>query len=95
MVNVKVNLSLCFFLTEHYAMKAYWGSGSIAPHILDLGTSWRHVVSFMPQPLYPRERTPGMHWIGGWVGPRAGTDVRVRRKIPSPYWDLNLQSFSP
>jgi hypothetical protein len=29
---VKVNLSLCF-LTEH-AMKAYWGSGSIAPLIL-------------------------------------------------------------
>jgi hypothetical protein len=26
------------FLTEHHAMKAYWGSGSIAPRILDLGT---------------------------------------------------------
>jgi hypothetical protein len=26
------------FLTEHHAMKAYWGSGGIAPHILDLGT---------------------------------------------------------
>jgi hypothetical protein len=24
-VNVKVKLFLCFFLTEHYAMKAYWG----------------------------------------------------------------------
>jgi hypothetical protein len=22
------------FLTEHHAMKAYWGSGGIAPHIL-------------------------------------------------------------
>jgi hypothetical protein len=22
--------------------------------------------------LYPRERTPGIHWIGGWVGLRAG-----------------------
>jgi hypothetical protein len=22
---VKVKLSLCFFLTEHHAMKAYWG----------------------------------------------------------------------
>jgi hypothetical protein len=28
-------------LTEHYAMKAYWGSGGIAPRILDLGTRWR------------------------------------------------------
>jgi hypothetical protein len=40
-VKVKVKLSLCFFLTEHHAMKAYWVSGSIAPRILDLGTRWR------------------------------------------------------
>jgi hypothetical protein len=26
---------MLFFLTEHYAMKAYWESGGIAPHILD------------------------------------------------------------
>jgi hypothetical protein len=31
--------SLC--LTKHHAMKAYWGSGGIAPRILDLGTRWR------------------------------------------------------
>jgi hypothetical protein len=30
---VKVNLSLCI-LTEQHAMKAYWGSGRIAPLIL-------------------------------------------------------------
>jgi len=35
----------------------------------------------------PRERIP--NWIGGWVGLRAGLDAMVRRKIPSPYWDLN------
>jgi hypothetical protein len=29
---VKVKLSLC--LTIHHAMKTYWGSGGIAPHIL-------------------------------------------------------------
>jgi hypothetical protein len=23
----------------------------------------------------PRERAPGTHWIGGWVGPRAGLDA--------------------
>jgi hypothetical protein len=33
-VKVKVKLSLCFFLTEHDAMKAYWGSGGLAPRIL-------------------------------------------------------------
>jgi len=26
------------FLTEHYAMKAYWESGGIVPHFLYLGT---------------------------------------------------------
>jgi hypothetical protein len=34
-----------------------------------------------PAALYPRERTPGTHWIGGWMGPRAGLDAGARRKI--------------
>jgi hypothetical protein len=64
-------------------MKAYWGSGGIAPRILDLGTRWRRVVRFTPLPLYPRGRAPGTHWIGGWVGPRAVLEAVVKRKIPS------------
>jgi hypothetical protein len=28
-------------LSEHHAIKEYWGSGGIDPHILDLGTRWR------------------------------------------------------
>jgi len=24
-----------------------------------------------------RERAPGTHWIGGWVGPRVGLDTVV------------------
>jgi hypothetical protein len=32
-VRVKVMLFLCYFLIEHHAMKAYWGSGGIAPRI--------------------------------------------------------------
>jgi hypothetical protein len=32
------------------------------------------VVSFMTRPLYPGERAPGTHWIGGWVGPRVRLD---------------------
>jgi hypothetical protein len=41
-------------LTTHHAMQAYWGSGGIAPCILNLGTRWRWVVSFTSQQLYPR-----------------------------------------
>jgi len=28
-------------LTEHQAMKAYWGSRGMAPSILELGIRWR------------------------------------------------------
>jgi hypothetical protein len=34
-----------------------------------------------PAALYPGERTPGTHWTGGWVGPRADLDAKARRKI--------------
>jgi hypothetical protein len=48
----------------------------------DLGTRWRCVVSFTPRPPFsPRERTPGTHCTGGWVGPTAGLDTEVRGKI--------------
>jgi hypothetical protein len=46
------------FLTQHHAMKAYWGSGGIAPFILDLGTRWRWVVSFTFRSLYHQGKGP-------------------------------------
>jgi hypothetical protein len=63
-------------------MKTYWRSGGIAPRILNLGARWRWVVSFT---LRPRERTPGTHWTGGWMGLRASLDAIAKRKIPSPW----------
>jgi hypothetical protein len=57
------------------------GSGCIDPHFLDLGTSWRWVVSSTPLPLYPRERVPGTHFVGGWVDPRAGLDHMEKWKF--------------
>jgi len=33
-----------------------WGSGSIAPRILSLGSRWRWVVIFTPGPLYTLNR---------------------------------------
>jgi hypothetical protein len=33
------------------------------------------MVSFTLRPLCPREIAPGTHWIGGWVGLRAGLDA--------------------
>jgi hypothetical protein len=28
-----------------------------------------------------RERAPGTHWTGGWMGPRGGVDDVEKRKI--------------
>jgi hypothetical protein len=61
-------------------MKAY-GVVMYNSIILDLGTSWRWVVSFTSRPLYPR-----YHWIGLWTGPKAGLDD-VEKPNSSPYQD--------
>jgi hypothetical protein len=54
---MKVKVTLSLRLTKHHAMKT-WGSGGKAPHILDLDTRWRWVVSFTPRSLYPQEKSP-------------------------------------
>jgi hypothetical protein len=42
-----------------------------------------------PDRFTSRERAPGTHWIGGWVGPRAVLDAVVKRKISSPHRESN------
>jgi hypothetical protein len=37
----------------------------------------------------PGERVLGTHWIGSWVGPRAGLNTVSKRKIPSPRRESN------
>jgi hypothetical protein len=72
-------------------MKTYWG---VEVRILDLGTldggEWS--VS-RPGRFTPRERAPVIHWIRGWVGPRAVLDKVVKRKIPSPRWESNPRTL--
>jgi hypothetical protein len=64
-------------------MKAYWGVEvwlrALFISVLD-GGEWS---ASHPGRFTPRERAPGTYWIGGWVGPRAGLDAVVKRKIPS------------
>jgi hypothetical protein len=45
--------------------------------------------SSRPDRFIPEERASGTHLIGGWVGPRAGLDTAVKRKIRSPSLELN------
>jgi len=44
-------------------MKAYWRSGSTAPHILNLCCRWMWVVTFTHRQLYSRGRTTSTHFI--------------------------------
>jgi hypothetical protein len=58
--------------------------------VLDLGTimgvsGQRHA----PDAIYLQEKTPGTHWIGGWVDLRAGLDREVKGKILRPCQGLN------
>jgi hypothetical protein len=63
-------------------MKAYWVSGGIAARILNLGTRRRWVWSASCTGSFtPKERAPGTHWIGGWVGLKACLDPVVKRKV--------------
>jgi hypothetical protein len=69
-VKVKVKLSLCFFLNWAPRHEGVLGSGGIAPCILDLGTRWRWVVSFMPRSLYPQGKSPWYSLDRRWWGER-------------------------
>jgi hypothetical protein len=58
----KVKLSLC--LTNQALLhEGIWGNGCIDSHFLDLGSSWRWVVSLTPRPLHPRY--PSYRRVGG------------------------------
>lgn len=57
--------------------KGIWRSKAIVACIFNPCTKWRWV----PQPPYPRERDPTVHWIGGCVDCRAGLDALEERKI--------------
>jgi hypothetical protein len=78
---VKVSLCLTNWALRH---EDVWGSGCRGPRFLDLGTSWRWVVSFISRPLYPlrnRPRDPLDRRLGGPLN-RSGR--RGEEKILAP-----------
>jgi hypothetical protein len=42
------------------------------------------ILASRPDRFTPDERAPGIHWIGGWVGPTIGLDVGEKRNISPP-----------
>jgi hypothetical protein len=91
----KVKLSLC--LTKHHAMKTYWGSGGIAPHILDLGTRWRWMVSFTSRQLYLQGKNPLYPLDRRLGGPqsRSGRGGEEKNSQPLPGLNPDRQARSP
>jgi hypothetical protein len=56
-----------------------------------MGVSGQHHA---PAALCPRERTPGTHCTGGWVGLRVGLVTEVRGKIILPLPGIEPRSPS-
>jgi hypothetical protein len=45
--------------------------------------------SSRPACFIPRERSPGIHWVEGRVGPRPSLNVVEKRKVSHPWQDMN------
>jgi hypothetical protein len=81
--NIKVKLSLCV-INKTPRHEDASGSGDTVPpfltSVLD-GGEWSasrsgHFIS--------GGRASGTHWVGGWVGPRAGLDAADRKTMNTP-----------
>jgi hypothetical protein len=70
-------------------MKTYWGSAGTAHAFSTSALGEGEWSAWRSGRFISREGAPGTHWIGGWVGPRAGLGVMVKTKSPSRCWDWN------
>jgi hypothetical protein len=58
-----------------------WGNGGIAQPFFTSALDRGEWLTTRPGRFTFLERAHCTHWIGGWVGPRAGLDVVEKRKI--------------
>jgi hypothetical protein len=67
----KVKLSLCLIdkAPRHEDARGSWGT---CPPFSTSAFDWSEWSASRSVRFTPRESGPGTHWIGGWVGPRAG-----------------------
>jgi hypothetical protein len=90
-MGLKVKFYLC--LTKSHAMKTYWGVEVYFQAFLTSALDGGEWSASRPGRFTPRERTARIHWIGGWVGPRAVLDAVVERKIPSPRQEWKIMGL--
>jgi hypothetical protein len=77
----------------YHAMKAYWGVEVCSTHTLTSALEGCEWSASLTGRFTPRERAPGTHWIGDWVGPGAVLEAVVKRKIPSPRRESNPRTI--
>jgi FtsP/CotA-like multicopper oxidase with cupredoxin domain len=65
-------------------MKAYWGVEVYFYAFLNSALDGGEWSASHPGRSTPKERAPGIHWIGGWMEPKAGLDTVVKKKFPGP-----------
>jgi hypothetical protein len=65
-------------------MKTYWGVEVQRYTFLTSALDGGELSAPRPGCFTSRERTPGSHWIGGWVGPRAILDAVVKKILSPP-----------
>jgi hypothetical protein len=71
-------------------MKTYWGTGGIAPHIVNVCTRWTQVVSFMPWILYLQGRNlPQYPFYRRLGGLQSQSGQSGKKKNPISFWELN------
>jgi hypothetical protein len=77
---IKVKLFLC--LNKQHVMKM---GGGMEVYFHTFLTLARDVHGQLHAPVLhvTGERTPGMHWIGSWVGLRADLDILEKKKFSS------------
>jgi hypothetical protein len=76
-------------------MNACWESAGIAPRILDFDTRWKWVVSFMPRPLYPQEKSPWYPLDRRLGGPQSRSEHGGEEKNSQPLPRLEPPIIQP
>lgn len=107
------------FASEPWAQTSTFGAGedtalpelqeTTVSRTVNLGARWNWMANFMPLPSYSAGKSPGTHWMGGWVGFRFGLDALATRRVLDQtaawgsltrytsltYWLTNSTELSP
>jgi len=75
-------------------MKTYWGVEIYCHAFLILALDGGEWSASRSGRFISGGRAPGTHWIGGWMGPRAGLDAVEKGIFPTPA-GIESRSSSP